>query len=610
MSFASSGWRIGLCAAMLLAGCHRAHAQSAENVAVVINDASAGSQRIGEHYVRKRAIPQPNVIHIRTSVDEEIPRTVYAATIEQPIGAALTKAGLQDRILYIVLTKGVPIRVAGTTGLDGTVASVDSELTLLYRKMTGRGVPVRARVDNPYYLGSRLVRDAQRFTHRAHDIFLVSRLDAFTEDEAIAVIDRAQTPVTEGQIVLDQRGGFGVKTGDDWLEEAAHRLEFVGLGQRVVFDESSKPVRDVQSVLGYYSWGSNDAANRVRRFGMGFVPGSIAATFVSTDARTLKPPPDTWVPSDNWKDSKSVFGGSPQTLIGDLLRDGATGAAGHVAEPYLQSTVRPSILFPTYVSGFNLIEAFYLAIPHLSWQTIVIGDPLCAPFQKKALTRAEIEDAPDPQTELPAAFSARRTEVVRAALRNATAKSIALSLAAEVRVARGDLPAARRALEEATQESPAATALQMALALMYEQAGERLRARERYRQILKLDPKNALALNNLAYSLAVHEKNLTESADLARQAVSIAPNDATILDTLAWIEHLRGNTVEAAKLMTAALQRGRGNPEIHLHAAIIYAESAAWAASETQLQETLRFDPSFAKRDDVRRLQKRLAEKR
>ena len=607
VSVAASGWRIGLCVVVLLGTCHRAHAQSAENVAVVVNEASAGSQRIGEYYVRKRAIPQTNVIRIRTSVDEEISRAAYAATIEQPIAAALVKAALQDRILYIVLTKGVPIRVAGTTGLDGTVASVDSELTLLYRKMTGKAVPVGGRVDNPYYLGSRLVRDAQRFTHRAHDIFLVSRLDAFTVDEALAVIDRAQAPVTDGQIVLDQRGG--VATGDDWLEEAARRLEFVGFKQ-VLFDQSTKPVRDIQPVLGYYSWGSNDPANRVRRLGMGFVAGSIAATYVSTDARTLQNPPDTWVPSDSWKDTRALFGGSPQTLIGDLLRDGATGVAGHVAEPYLQSTVRPSILFPTYVSGFNLIEAFYLAIPHLSWQTVVIGDPLCAPFQRKLLSRAEIEDAPDPQTELPALFSARRTDVVRPLLRNADAKSIALSLAAEARLVRNDLPGARRALEAATEASPAAIPLHLQLALLYERLGEDARARERYRVILKLDPKNAGVLNNLAYSLAIHEKNFEESAALARQAVSLAPTEPTILDTLGWIEHLRGNTAEAAKLLTAALQRGRGNAEIHLHAAIIFADSEAWAASETQLQEALRFDPTFAKREDVRRLQRRLAEKK
>jgi len=55
----------------------------------------------------------------------------------------LTGNFAQDRILYIVLTKGIPLRVNGTSGQDGTIASVDSELTLLYRKLVqGQGIPL------------------------------------------------------------------------------------------------------------------------------------------------------------------------------------------------------------------------------------------------------------------------------------------------------------------------------------------------------------------------------------------------------------------------------------------------------------------------------------
>ena len=36
--------------------------------------------------------------------------------------------------------KGIPLRIRGTGGLNGTVASVDSELTLLYRKLLGVSV--------------------------------------------------------------------------------------------------------------------------------------------------------------------------------------------------------------------------------------------------------------------------------------------------------------------------------------------------------------------------------------------------------------------------------------------------------------------------------------
>ena len=47
----------------------------------------------------------------------------------------------QDRIHYIVVTKGIPLRVRGSSGPDGSVASVDSELTLLYRKLLGVPIP-------------------------------------------------------------------------------------------------------------------------------------------------------------------------------------------------------------------------------------------------------------------------------------------------------------------------------------------------------------------------------------------------------------------------------------------------------------------------------------
>ena len=60
------------------------------------------------------------------------------------------------------------------------------------------------------------------------------------------------------------------------------------------------------------------------------------------------------------------------------------------------------------MSGFNLAEAFYLAMPFVSWQTVVVGDPLCAPFRTEMLADGELDPKIDPSTELPAFLSARR----------------------------------------------------------------------------------------------------------------------------------------------------------------------------------------------------------
>jgi uncharacterized protein (TIGR03790 family) len=584
---------------------YRAVAQSAENVAVVINETSDTSRRVGDRYITSRGIPEANVIRIRTSTDETIDRQAYVASIEQPIAAALSRSSLQDRVLYLVLTKGVPLRIAGTAGTNGTTSSVDSELTLLYRRMSGRTVPLDGRIPNPYYLGTKTVTDARQFTHVEHDIYLVSRLDAYTVEEAIAIVDRAQAPSREGVVVLDQKNALVNRLGEDWLEEAAKRLTAAGHGDRVMLEPTSAGARDIKNVIGYYSWGSNDPSNRTRKYGMEFVPGSIAATFVSSDARTFMEPPADWTPSGTW-DNKSSWVGSPQSLIADLLREGATGAAGHVSEPYLQSAVRPEILFPAYFAGFNLVESFYLAIPHLSWQTLVIGDPLCAPFPRKVLTRVDIEKPVDPATELPALFSARRLSSARATLGELSTEALTAALQAEARLARRDQAGGMEALQRATTLAPGVAGLQLQLGILLDQAGQYDGALERYRRVLALQPNSVIALNNLAYGLAVRKDLPADAHPLAKRAVALAPTDPTVIDTLAWIEHLLGNDDVASKLLTEALRRGSRNAEIHFHAAVVYAARNAWAAAATQLKAALQLDPALENREDVRQLRSRI----
>jgi uncharacterized protein (TIGR03790 family) len=581
------------------------YAQSAENVAVVVNERSPVSQKIADYYVRKRGIPAGNVIRISTSLEETVERGEYIASIEQPIGAALARAGLQDRILYIVLTKGIPLRVNGTAQATGTVASVDSELTLLYRRMTGAVVPPAGRIDNPYFLGTREPAKAPPFTHRNFDIYLVTRLDAFTVEDVIGLIDAGSAPTKDGRIVLDQQDKLVNRQGEDWLEAAAKRLEAQGEGERVVLETTTKGARGIKPVLGYYSWGSNDPRNRVRNVEMGFVPGSVAATFVSSDARTFREPPASWMPSEDTNRS-TWFQGSPQSLIGDLIREGATGVAGHVAEPYLQSTIRPEILFPAYLSGANLAEAFYAAMPHLSWQTLVIGDPLCAPFRTDTLTRNEIEDGLDQDTLMPALLSKRRIASVQAVYPGAAPAAAAAAIRGDVLLSRGERPGARAAYEQATKQSPQIASAQLQLAMLLEQAGQTESAIDRYRRAVAADPRNALALNNLAYTLATSGKQPGEALAFAEQAVKLAPQDPGVLDTLAWIQHLLGDNAAAVKTMAAVLKAAPNNAEIRLHASTIYAASGAKAVAEDQLQLALKLKPSLDGTAEVRQLRQQI----
>lgn len=584
------------------------HAQSGANVAVVINEASQTSVEIGEYYARQRDVPAANVIRIAAPVQESVTRAEYEASVERPIHTALIDRGLQDRVLYIVLTKGVPLKITGRMGLRGDAASVDSELTLLYRKMTGRDVLVTGTIDNPYHAGTRPIGEAKPFSRRDHDIYLVTRLDGFTVADVLALVDRGIAPSREGRIVLDRRAG---PTGmaELWLVEAATRLRELG-HDRVDLVEALPAEASADALLGYFSWGSNDPANRRRRLGLRFNAGAIAATLAGTDARTFATPPDTWEPSGDLKDRSRIFAEAPHSLVADLIQDGVTGVGGNVSEPLLASAVRPQILFPAYLSGFNLAESFYLALPHLSWQSVIVGDPLCRPFTGPVQSEAGIEGTRDPTTGLPAHFAARRMEVVRERTGEAPREVIALIVRAEEQFRAGDRGAARATLERATELAPGLAEQHLQLALLYEESGDVQAAVARYRRVLELQPQNAAALNNLAYRIAVDQKVPAEALPLARRAAALAPQDPRVLDTLGWIHHMLGNSAEAVRLLTDAVRRAPGSAEVRLHAALALAAVGSYATAENHLNEAVRLSPEMESRQDVRDLRARLAKRR
>ena len=343
-------------------------AQGVANVLLVVNDASQMSRDIGQYYASRRGVPSTNICHIRTAQTETIARTEYNREIAGPIGMCLTRNHLTEQVLYIITTGGVPLKISGSGEMNGDYASVDSELTLLYSDLKqGKAHAIAGPFLNPFF-GR---RDA-KFQHPEFPMYLVTRLQAYDLQGVKAIIDSGLHAVNRGKFVIDAESA-DPKEGDSWLRQAADLLP----KDRVIFDNSEKVIYDQADVIGYASWGSNDHSRHRRFLGFHWLPGAIATEFVSTDARSFQRPPENWNISD-WKSEKLWFAGSPQTLTADYLLEGATAATGHVNEPYLAMTPHPEYLLPAYYSGRNLAESYYLSIRALSWQNIVIGDPLCS----------------------------------------------------------------------------------------------------------------------------------------------------------------------------------------------------------------------------------------
>ena len=107
----------------------------------------------------------------------------------------------------------------------------------------------------------------------------------------------------------------------------------------------------------------DSAVLRIIRPHMDWVNGSIVETAVSTGARSF-----------NWGTS---YG---QSLIADILEDGASGIKGYVYEPYLTAVSSPSVLLSSYTSGFNLAESYAAANTMTGWMGVVVGDPKMSPY--------------------------------------------------------------------------------------------------------------------------------------------------------------------------------------------------------------------------------------
>jgi uncharacterized protein (TIGR03790 family) len=589
---------------IVLGSASGAFAQDGANVLVVVNTASPVSAPIAARYLRARAIPAEHVVRLTTGVDDEIERAQYERQIERPIAEWIAGHDAQDRILYIVLIKGVPLRITGTTGRQGTLASVDSELTLLYRRLVGGRVAAVGPIVNPYFLGARPLSESRLFRHAEHDVYLVSRLDGFVEADVNGLIDRGAAPVRSGVFLLDSIGPAADRVTAGWLRAAADALVAAGYRGRVELDTTPAAVRNRKNVLGYVSWGSNDPALHTRRLGVGFAPGALAALLVSTGARTVKEPPDKWQPSGA-VDTAAFFARSPQSLTADLIRDGVTGVAGYVDEPFLDGTLRPDILLPAYVAGSNLVESFYLAMPTLSWQAVVFGDPLCAPFRNRALVPEDTQPPLDAETELPTYFSQRRVAWLTST--GLSSVAVKLMLKGEGRRRRGDPAGTRQALEQATALEPRLTAAHRTLAAVYDELGEHGLAIERYRRVLAEAPDDLLSLNNLAYGLAVHARSPGEALAFAQKAYAQSKgNVASINDTLGWIHYLLDQHIEAEKYLTDAAAAEPNNADVQLHLAYVYVARGRRELAARALARCLQLDRTFAERADVKQLRAQL----
>lgn len=543
-------------------------------------------------YQKARAVPDDHVVTLDVSQGPAVTRAVYQQQVERPIVEWLRTRAAFDRIACIVLGPGLPLAVEGTSGRNGTTASVDSELSALYRRLTGATVPLVGSVDNPFFAPGSLATP-RPFTRSQYDIYLVTRLDGSTEADARALLDRGMAAPAQFTVVIDGRPPAVSGVEARWLEEVPARVQAARPDARVVSDASADVVQGVTDVTGYAGWGSNDFASRHPPVAFGV--GALATSFMSSDARTMAVPANEWVPA-SWEQPERFFAGSPEALAADWLRAGLTGLGAQVSEPYLDGAFRPATLLEAWARGYTLAESYYLALPYLSWKAVVFGDPLARTAEGAPLATEA------PASGAPVTFTDRSAAALRQRQPDLDLQTARLIVRANLSIATGEHDAARTLLEEATVRAPHVTAAQIMLAQEYERAGLHDLARARYRAVLQVTPAHPVALNNLAYSLAVRAGKAAEALPLAERAAVLGSNSPPVLDTLGWVRHLAGDSRGALEPLREATRRQATLCEAWLHLAVVERSAGTLEAARAAAARAIACDATLASSDSLRDL--------
>lgn len=356
-----------------------AQALEADEIVVVANGQERDGLNLARFYMKQRQIPQKNLLVLQTAVNEGIPRHFYDDEIAAPVRKFLED---KPKISCLVLFYGLPLRINGHLLPVGDLeqeqeqdhssrrkrdpeASVDSELSLV--KIDNP--PVADWLPNPYFVQFQ----KQKTRYQKGQVLMVARLDgpdAATVkriiDESLLIEEKGLTGTAYFDARWPQPEDDKELSGYTLYDNAIHRAaKITGKVLPVVLNEEDALFQHGEApnsalYCGWYSLAQYQDA-------FDWQPGAVAYHIASAECTTLK------------KKGSQVW-------CKRLLEDGVAATIGPVAEPYVQAFPFPQVFFGLLLDGdFNLVEAYYLSLPFISWKMVLIGDPLYQPFRQRGI---------------------------------------------------------------------------------------------------------------------------------------------------------------------------------------------------------------------------------
>ncbi|HEX8395876.1 MAG TPA: tetratricopeptide repeat protein [Pyrinomonadaceae bacterium] len=164
--------------------------------------------------------------------------------------------------------------------------------------------------------------------------------------------------------------------------------------------------------------------------------------------------------------------------------------------------------------------------------------------------------------------------------------------------------AARQALDLAQNDDMTKIAM-LTLASAQNAAGNFRDAETSLREVLKKEPENPTALNNLGYFLVERGERLPEALNLIKRAVATEPGNSSFLDSLGWAYFRLNQFDEAEKHLSEAARRNPNSAAVQEHLGDVYEKQGkieqaktAWRKALTLLKQPVEIARVRAKMND------------
>ena len=162
----------------------------------------------------------------------------------------------------------------------------------------------------------------------------------------------------------------------------------------------------------------------------------------------------------------------------------------------------------------------------------------------------------------------------------------------EVRKMTGDNPGAIAAFKQAHDLAPNEINPILEMAMVYDDTGRNEEARRYYEEVLKINPDQFQALNNLAYLKADEGVDLDQALTFAQRAEQTNPTNLDVKDTVGFIYYRKNLTDESIRMLKELVTEKPDRATFHLHLAMAYFQKGDKSQAKRELEAASRYSPS------------------